>query len=234
MNRLIFIAALAACGAAAAQTGSKVGAYDLRVGPKQQPWTSLFNGKDLAGWKGYRTDHVPAGWSVQGGCLVRDPKGEHGDIVTVGAYGDFELSLEWAIAEAGNSGIMFRSTEDHDYPWETGPEMQVLDDAKHPDGRNDKTSAGSNYALYAPVGKRLKPVGQFNEARIVAKGPHVEYWLNGARVVQYDIGSPEWTALVKGSKFASMPDYARRASGHIVLQDHGDVVRYRNIKIRKL
>jgi hypothetical protein len=126
---------------------------------------------------------------------------------------------------------MYRVTEDHDYPWQTGPEYQILDNAEHEDGKNPLTSAASCYGLYAPTKDVTQPIGLFNQARIVVQGNHVEHWLNGVKVVAYDLGSPEWEKLVAESKFGQMPDYGRRPKGKIVLQDHGDRVWYRNIKI---
>ena len=195
-------------------------------------WKLLFDGKTTKGWRGYGKDSFPAGWVVKDDCLVR--VGPGGDIVTVDEYDDFELKVDWRICAAGNSGIFFRVDESVGWAWETGPEMQVLDNTEHYDGKNPKTSAGSNYALHAPVRDVTKPVGLFNQARIVARGSHVEHWLNGVKVVEYELGSPEWEALVAGSKFAQWPKYGRMRKGHIVLQDHGDQVWYRNIKIRPL
>jgi hypothetical protein len=203
----------------------------LTADEKKAGWRLLFDGQTTAGWRGFDRDTFPdQGWKVSDGCLVR--VGPGGDITTDERFADFELQLEWRISPGGNSGIFFRSAEGFRYPWETGPEMQVLDNAEHPDGREPKTSAGSNYALHAPVRDVTRPVGFFNQVRIVADGPHVEYWLNGVKVVEYELGSPGWEKLVAESKFSSMPHYGRVASGHIVLQDHGDKVWYRNVKIR--
>ncbi len=193
-------------------------------------WRLLFDGQTLKGWHGYKKDAAPAGWQVKGGCIVRITGG--GDIVTDEQFGDFELSLEWRISAAGNSGIMYRVTEDHGAPYETGPEYQILDNTEHADGKNPKTSASACYALYAPSKDATGPVGLFNQARIVVKGNHVEHWLNGVKVVSYDLHSPEWDGLVQDSKFKAWPDFGQRAKGHLVLQDHGDRVWYRNIKIK--
>ncbi len=198
---------------------------------KKAGWRLLFDGQTTAGWRGFDKDTFPdQGWKVVDGCLVRVAPG--GDITTDEKFADFELQLEWRISPGGNSGIFFRSAEGFRYPWETGAEMQVLDNAEHPDGREPKTSAGSNYALNAPVRDVTRPVGLFNQVRIVADGPHVEHWLNGVKIVEYEVGSPAWEKLVAESKFKSMPRYGRLAHGHVVLQDHGDKVWYRNIKIR--
>jgi cytochrome c len=201
---------------------------------KREGFELLFDGNKIEHFRAWRGQSVPAGWTAIDGELRFTPGIGGGDIATVQQYGDFELRLEWKVSPGGNSGIMFRATEDRNYAWETGPEMQVLDDDLHPDGRNPLTSAGSNYALHAPKRDVVRPVGEWNEVRIVAKGDDIEYWLNGYKIVEYTINSPEWKELVANSKFASMPDYGQRKVGHIVLQDHGDLIAYRNIRIKKL
>jgi cytochrome c len=195
-------------------------------------WRLLFDGKTTQGWRGYKQKEIPKGWEAIGGALVRTNGG--GDIVTDDEFQDFELALDWKIAPGGNSGIMTRVTEDHDAPWQTGPEMQILDNAKHEDGRNPLTSAGACYALYAPKWDLTRAPGSWNRTRILVQGRHTEYWLNGEKVVEYELDGSEWRALVAGSKFASMPDFSKRARGHIALQDHGDRVSFRNIKIRPI
>lgn len=195
-------------------------------------WELLFDGETTAGWRGYRKDDMPAGWQIEDGCLVR--VGPGGDIISEGEFDNFELELEWRICAAGNSGIFYRVSEDYDWPFFTGPEFQVLDNAEHADGKSRKTSAGSNYALHAPVRDVTAPVGFFNQARIVCDGPHVEHWLNGVKIVEYELWTDEWKRMVAGSKFKAWPNYGLMKTGHIVLQDHGDRVSYRNIKIRRL
>ncbi|MGD8451186.1 MAG: DUF1080 domain-containing protein [Phycisphaerae bacterium] len=199
---------------------------------KAEGWKLLFDGKTTDGWRGYRQETMPTGWAVRDGCLVR--VGSASDIITTDSFKDFELKLEWRICAGGNSGIFYRVNEDFDWPFFTGPEMQVLDNAEHADGRNALTSAGSNYALYAPARDVTRPVGLFNEVRIVAKGPHIEHWLNGVKVVECELWTDEWKKLVAESKFSAWPNYGLMKEGHIVLQDHGDQVWYRNIKIRPL
>lgn len=196
-------------------------------------WTLLFDGKNLNNWRGFKTlEHK--GWTIVGDCLVRTGPG--GDIMTKEMFQDFEFKIEWRISPAGNSGIIYRVSNEppNTYPWETGPEMQVLDNSEHADGRSPLTSAGANYALIAPPKDVTRPVGFFNEARIVVHGNHVEHWLNGEKQCEYDLNSPEWNKLVEGSKFKSMPRYGTAPRGYIVLQDHGDRVWYRNIKIREI
>lgn len=204
----------------------------LTAKEKAAGWTLLFDGRSLAGWRAFKSDTPPAAWKVADGALVLEGSG--GDLVTVEQFGDFELRLDWKISKNGNSGVMFRVTPDGPATWSTGPEMQILDNAGHRDGRKPITSAGSNFAVHEPVRDVTKPVGEWNEARLVVKGAHVEHWLNGVKLLEYELWSPDWDARVKASKFATMPGYGRATRGHIAIQDHGNLVAFRNIKIRPL
>ncbi len=197
-----------------------------------EDWVSLFDGKTTAGWRGFRGDAVPAGWQVVDGCLTR--VGPGGDIITEEQYENFILQLEWKISPKGNSGIFFHVSEDMDAVWRTGPEFQVLDNTGHGDGKSHLTSAGANYALHAPLEDVTRPPGQFNQAMIEVRGGHVRHTLNGVDIVTYEMWTPEWEALVKASKFGAMPQYGRKKKGHIALQDHGDTVWYRNIRVLPL
>jgi hypothetical protein len=197
-------------------------------------WRLLFDGESLAGWRGYRREDVPASWKAVDGTLAFSPGTDGGDLITTEEFGNFEFALEWKISPGGNSGIMFRVTEEHNWPWESGAEVQVLDNIGHVDGKNPLTSAGANYALHAPARDVTRPVGEWNEVRLVVDGSHVEHWLNGTKVVEYELWSDEWKALVAGSKFNEMPRYGLATEGHLCLQDHDDPVWYRNIKIRPL
>ncbi|MAT82370.1 MAG: hypothetical protein CMJ29_12100 [Phycisphaerae bacterium] len=202
--------------------------------PRQiaEGWRLLFDGRSMDAWRGFNKSDVPDGWSVIDGAIVRTGSG--GDIITREQFDDFELSLDWQVQPGGNSGIFYNVTEDGHSVWLTGPEMQVLDNALHADGGNPLTSAGANYALHAPSHDMTGPPGSWNRARIIVRGDHVEHWLNGVRVLDYILESPDWERRVQDSKFRSMPDYGRRSSGHIALQDHGDIVAFRNIMIRPL
>jgi hypothetical protein len=198
-------------------------------------WKVLFDGKSTDAWRAFGRDSFPAkGWVVENGTLKTVVGGDRVDIITKDTYKDFDLQLEWKVAPGGNSGVMYDVSESEKETYFTGPEMQVLDDALHADGKNPKTSAGALYALVAPAGKTLKPVGEFNRARIVKKGNHVEHWLNGKKIVEYELGSPELTKLIAESKFKDMPRFAKEGQGHIALQHHGQEVWYRNIRIRRL
>lgn len=195
-------------------------------------WRLLFDGETLDGWRPFKGEGAPEGWAVEDGTLAR--VGPGGDIITEEEFEDFELSLEWRVAPGGNSGIFYLVSEDAEYVWEAAPEMQVLDDAGHPDGQSELTSAGSNFALHPAPRGVVRPAGEWNEARIVVRDAHVEHWLNGRRIVEYELGSEDWERRVAASKFAEWPEYGRAAEGHVGLQDHGDRVAFRDIRIRVL
>jgi len=208
------------------------GKMKLSEAEKKAGWKFLFDGKTFDGWRGFRKDTIPDGWTVtEKGEMQFNGEG-NGDIMTVEEFGDFELKLEWKISPGGNSGIFFRVSEKREAIWHTGPEMQVLDNKGHKDGEDPLTSAGSDYALHAPSRDVTREVGLYNEVKILVKKNHVEHWLNGVKVVEYEIGDSEWQMMVSKTKFGKLPDYGRYRKGHIVLQDHGDLVWYRNIKIR--
>lgn len=196
------------------------------------PWRSLFDGRTLAGWHHFHDTGPVKGWQVIDGALTRTGAG--GDIVTQDQFADFELELEWKISPGGNSGIFYRIDPAAEETFRSGPEMQVLDDDRHADGKSRLTSAGACYGLYASPTGHLKPVGEWNSVRIVARGPHVEHWLNGTKLLEYELWSPDWLARVSQGKFAEMPGYGRARRGHIAVQDHGDWVAYRNIRIREI
>jgi hypothetical protein len=198
-------------------------------------WIVLFDGKPTDKLRGYRMKEFPSQqWVIEDGALKTVP-GKAVDLVSVDQFEDFEFEFEWKVAPGGNSGVMYRVAETGSAPWHTGPEYQVLDDDKHADGRNPKTSAGSLYALIAPSKeKTLKPVGQFNQSRIVFKKGKVEHWLNGAKMVEYEWGSEEVKGLVAKSKFAPMKEFMTRKEGHVDIQHHGQEAWFRNIRIRRL
>lgn len=232
-----FVAALAAIGGGGTGIGESEAQEpampNLTTAEEAEGWRLLFDGT-FAGWRGYRRDDVPAGWSAKDGVLAFTPGRGGGDLITADQFGDFELAFEWKIGPGGNSGVFFRLTEAERAPYWTGPEMQILDDAGHADGSVPESSAGANYGLHAPARAVAKPPGQWNQARILARGPRVEHWLNGVRVVAYELWTDEWRALVAETKFADWPGYGMARSGHVGLQDHGDPVWYRNLKIREL
>lgn len=221
-KRLVLACALAAASpvaGSAAEPGFKV----------------LFDGTSTDAWRGFRRDAFPSkGWVVENGALKTVVGGDRCDLFTKDTYKDFELELEWKVSPGGNSGVFYGVSESEKETYFTGPEMQVLDDAGHNDGKDPKTSAGSLYALVAPVGKTLKPVGEYNQTRLVKKGSHVEHWLNGKKVVEYELGSEALAKLIAESKFKDMTRFAKEGQGHIALQHHGQEVWYRNVRIRPL
>jgi cytochrome c len=197
-------------------------------------WELLFDGESLDRWRSMASDEPPLWIAIDDRLVVRPGSG---DLISKDMYTDFEFSVEWKVSEGGNSGMFYggRIMPGMNYIWETAPEMQILDNTTHPDGRSALTSAGANYALHAPPRDVTRPVGTWNHARIVKRGANVEHWLNGEKVVEYAWGSDDWKRLVAGSKFASMPHYGKYSdAGHLGLQDHGDRVEFRNIKIRHL
>jgi 3-keto-disaccharide hydrolase len=196
-------------------------------------WHVLFDGKLLDTFRGWRSDGMPDGWHVVDGTLAKE--GHVDDLVTRDQFGNFELELEWKIGRAGNSGVFYRGTREYDEIYWSGPEYQLLDDANAPDGRKRLTAAGSAYGLYGPPAGVVKPFGEWNKTRIVIQGNHVEHWLNGQKVVEYDLGSPEWTAKVAASKFSEYPHYGLAKRGLIGIQgDHPGSLALRHIRIREL
>jgi hypothetical protein len=226
---LTFAVLLIPALAAHAPKGRQSDPNTLTAAERAAGWRLLFDGKTTAGWRGYKKTDVPAGWQVVDGALTRTGPG--GDIITIDRFGSFDLAFEWKVAPGGNSGVMYRVTEEYDTPWQSGPEYQILDNSGHKDGANPETSTASDYALHAPVKDVSKPVGQWNQSRIVIDGKKVEHWLNGVKLVEYEIESADWAERVKKSKFAKYPNFGLAARGHLALQDHGDTVAYRNIKI---
>lgn len=203
-------------------------------------WVALFDGTPAslaAHWRGYRKTAVPSGWHVDGTALEFVPGGtpdSHGDLATRDQYGDFELTYAWRVAPGANSGVMWHVSEDQPFPWQTGPEQQVLDDERHPDGRIPSHHAGALYDLVVPPTGITRPVGEFNQARIVVRGQHVQLFLNGHPTADVDFASDSGRRLIAASKFKAMPGFAQHARGHIVLQDHGDRVWFRDVRVRPL
>ncbi len=232
--RLVLAAGLiCACHAPSNTRGSFPPVNTLTASEQQEGWRLLFDGRTTAGWRGYKKQSVPPGWKVVNGSLVRADT-DAGDIITAERFRNFRLALDWKVGDGGNSGIFYRATEAGDYVWQSASEMQVLDDARHADGKSPLTSAGSNFALYPAPRGAVRPAGEWNSAELVVNGSHVEHWLNGVKLLEFELGSPEWTQRVANSKFAAMPLYGQAAEGHIGLQDHGDRVEFRNIRVKIL
>ncbi|MEO8794068.1 MAG: DUF1080 domain-containing protein [Daejeonella sp.] len=207
-------------------------------------WVSLFDGQNLDKWHTYGKSSAGAAWKIDDNSIHLDATNKSswqvaggGDLITNEEYGDFDLKLEWKIAENGNSGIIFYIHEDttkYKYPWNTGPEMQVLDNNGHPDGKIHKHRAGDLYDLIPSKSEPVKPVGEWNQVEIVSKDGKLDFYLNGTNVVSTNIWDDNWKTLIAGSKFATMPGFGTYKSGHIALQDHGDNVWFRNIMIKRL
>ena len=217
-------------------TGSAQNALSAKE--KSDGWKLLFDGKSTNGWRNYRSEKVSDRWKVSNGELYLDKSvtAGTGDLMTDEEFQDYELSLEWKISACGNSGIIFNVVEDEKFKntYNSGPEMQVLDNTCHPDAKIAKHRAGDLYDLIAVSKETVKPAGEWNQMRIVSKNSKMEFWLNGTKVVDFTMHTPEWKKMVAESKFKSMPGFGEAKKGHIALQDHGDAVWFRNIKIREL
>jgi hypothetical protein len=197
-------------------------------------WITLFDGKEIKGLRGYKQKEVPKNWVIENGTLKTVP-GRATDLITSDKYTNFEFEVEWKVAPGGNSGIIYNVAETSGPTYSTGPEYQLLDDARHGDGKNPTTSAGALYAMIAPPKeKKWNPAGEWNKSKIVAKNGRIEHWLNGEKVVEYDWDSPDVKELVKKSKFASMKDFMSQKGGHIAIQHHGEEAWFRNVRVRSL
>jgi Domain of Unknown Function (DUF1080) len=233
MNRLVLLVWMAAAALVAGPQAPPAAKAGAATPYKAGPWQSLFDGKSLDAWRQYRSDAPAEGWTIHDGIASKD--GNASDIVSKAEYGDFELELEWRIGEAGNSGIFYRGSEDEEAIYWTAPEYQLLDDIKARDNRTRNHCAASVYDLYdAPEG-HLKPVGEWNATRIVAKGAHVEHWLNGFKMVEYELWSPDWEKHLAASKFKAWSKYGRIKKGHFGIQgNHPGALALRNIRVREL
>jgi hypothetical protein len=229
----------------AASAQNKIPVNQLTGAEKAAGWRLLFNGKSFDGWRGFHSDKVPAGWAIEDGCIKKVPaQGElgqaGGDLITFDQFDNFEFSIEWKLSKEANSGIKYLISESLPPTGRSGVsfEYQVLDDENHPDakaGIAGNRTAGSLYDLIpASKAKKLKPIGEFNRTRIVVKGNHIEHWLNGVKVVEFERGGEKLKQHIAESKFKNTKGSGETAKGHILLQDHGDAVWYRNIKIRTL
>jgi hypothetical protein len=196
-------------------------------------WQALLDAAAAPAWRGWAAPGLPAGWVVRQGVLSKD--GPVDDLVSVRNYADFELEFQWRVGLAGNSGVFYRGTREYDHIYWSAPEYQLLDDANAADGKIRLTSAGAAYAVYASPAGFVKPAGQWNSARILVRGSHVEHWLNGHRMVDYELGSADWLARVAGAKFAQWPAYGKAASGMLGIQgDHPGKLALRAMRIREL
>jgi hypothetical protein len=210
---------------------------------KKEGWQLLFDGKSKKGWHVWQQKSDGSAWKVEDGALYLDPSRRKdwqtlggGDLVTDGEFENYHFSMEWKISDSGNSGIIFNVKDDpkYEHTWHTGMEMQILDNDGHSDGKLVSHRAGCLYDLIAVSQNTVKPVGEWNKAEIVLDKGSLKLYLNGVNVVSTTLWDDEWKKLVAGSKFKAMPDFATFKGGHFALQDHGNKVWFRNIKIRKL
>jgi 3-keto-disaccharide hydrolase len=203
----------------------------------QDGWTNLFDGKSLAGWRGYKQpDATKTRWKAENGMLTVDPgdgkdtRGQR-DLITTNTYDNFELSFEWKVEPSGNSGMKYFVLEDRDSA--IGHEYQIIDDEKHADAKiGGHRQTAAFYDVLPAANRPIKPAGEFNQSRVVVNGRHVEHWLNGTRVLQYELGSPAVQAAIEKSKFKGIERFGKPQKGHILLQDHGDRVWFRTIRIK--
>lgn len=207
-------------------------ALNVGAAPSEpSPWQPLFDGKTTAGWRGFGKPEFPRrGWVVEDGCLHLQPHSQGGDIITTATFDDFEFQWEWRIAPKANNGVKYLVTEDR--PKAPGPEYQMVDDATMPDPKHQ--TAAFYAVLPSQPQTALKPAGEWNTSRLVIQGNHVEHWLNGMRVLAYELGSPEVKAGVAQSKFKDAPGFGEKIKGHLLLTDHNDEAWFRNLKIREL
>ena len=240
------------CAVLAAGTATAQGPNTLSRAERAAGWRLLFDGETLAGWRGLGYDSVPtAHWRVTRGSIEKIASGNvakiadgqpaaGGDLMTTDTFRDFELSFEWRVTPGANSGVKYNVSEEFSLAHASnhaalGFEYQVLDDSLSDDNKISSHLAGSLYDLIPPNGaKRLAPVGQWNTSRIVFQGRHGAHWLNGEKIVEFYLGTPRMDSLLAKSKYHTIPGFADRRDGHIILQDHGDQVFYRSIKIREL
>jgi hypothetical protein len=200
---------------------------------KSKAWHPLVENASAPDWRGWESKELPDGWHVANGVISKD--GNVDDLVTHAQFANFELELEWKIGKAGNSGIFYHGTREYDHIYWSAPEYQLLDDANAPDGRSRLTSAAAAYGLYAAPADVVRPFDQWNSTRIIVNGAHVEHWLNGKKVVDYELWSPDWKAKVAASKFAAYPNYGLAKKGYIGIQgDHPGTLALRHIRIREL
>jgi Domain of Unknown Function (DUF1080) len=220
---------------AAAPLGAADAPNTLTDKEKADGWKLLFDGQTTTGWHGYNQKGMPEGWAVKDGALTRVSKTT--DIVSDEEFANFELRFDWKLAKNGNSGLFFHVVESPKYKdtYLTGPEFQLLDNEGHPDSKNGPDRfAGANYALHAPTRNTVHAPGEWNHSRLVVNNGHVEHWMNGVKVVEYELWSDDWKARVANSKFKQWPDYGLAKSGRIALQEHGAEVAFRNLKIKVL
>jgi len=202
---------------------------------KKDGWVLLFDGESTKGWRNYKNREAD-GWAVANGEVYCKETGvtKRADLITVDQYENYELQIDWKISPKHNSGIIYMVTEDNGASYESGPEYQLIDDIGYPDKLSDKQLSGANYDMQAPSAKVSKPAGEFNHTKIVINKGHVEHWLNGTKVVDYQLWTSEWEQQKANSKWKDVKTYGMSKKGYIALQDHGGGVAFKNIKIKPL
>jgi hypothetical protein len=202
---------------------------------KKDGWVLLFDGTTMTGWRAYQNKEQE-GWSVKDGELFCKGEGvtKRADLITANQYENYELQIDWKISPKKNSGIIYMATEENGASYESGPEYQLIDDVGYPGKLSDKQLSGANYDMNPPTAKVVKPVGEFNHTKIVINKGHVEHWLNGTKVVDYQLWTPEWEQTKANSKWKDVKTYGMSKSGHIALQDHGGGIAFKNIKLKPL
>ena len=198
----------------------------------QDSWVDLFDGTNLDHWRTYQCDCISQGWTIESGDLVRS--GPARDLITKEIYQDFILELSWKISKGGNSGIILRANENHQYAFMSGIEMQILDDQLHADGKSPLTSAGAVYGLFPNNTEMISRENHWYKVRIEAIGTNIKFYLEGILINDIRIGSPAWNEAIQRSKFSGLANYGLLSKGNIVLQDHGDKVSFRDIRILAL
>ncbi|QDU90785.1 Trehalose utilization [Pirellulimonas nuda] len=209
-----------------------MGVLCIGVCQAQDGFTVLFDGGSLDAWRGYKKDAPTDGWRVEDGVLKHS--GGAGDLITREKYKDFDFRFQWRVVKGGNSGIIYRLSETDGPPYMTGPEYQILDNQAHKDGKVAATSAGALYAMYPPAEDVTRPVGKWNNGRIVIRNGRVQHWLNGKKLLEANWGDDDWNAKIAASKFSKWEGFAKNDEGHISLQDHGGQAEFRNIRIKRL
>jgi hypothetical protein len=202
---------------------------------KREDWILLFDGTTMKGWRPYK-NRESEGWEVKNGELNCKEEGvtKRADLITIDQYENYELLIDWKISPKKNSGIIYMVTEENGASYESGPEYQLIDDVGYPGKLSDKQLSGANYDMQGPSAKVSKPAGEFNHTKIVINKGHVEHWLNGTKVVDYQLWSPEWEQQKANSKWKDVKPYGMSKSGHIALQDHGGGIAFKNIKLKRL
>jgi hypothetical protein len=225
------------------KTNESAIADSVAIEAPAEEWISLFDGQTFNGWSKYGGGEVGKAWKIENGEFYLDAAnkdgwqtGDGGDIVTNEEYENFHFKYEWKIAPNGNSGVIFlvHDSPEYQHPWQTGPEMQILDNEGHKDGKIISHRAGDLYDLIISSEEPVKPVGEWNQAEIVVNQGKLDFYLNGVNIVSTQMFTPEWEALIAKSKFKDMPGFGKYKKGKIALQDHGDVVHFRNLMIKKL